>query len=756
MKKINLLARFSFIALLFVFGAPLLAGENVEIKIIDTETGEPISGLVFEYGNEGGRSDADGIIRITLEKDEVLKLRHVGYGVRILQDYAVREAAHSGILKLDGLPVNFFPVTVIALRPKSDEGESLNLDFEDKMAHDGGAILLETPGISSIRKSGGYGFDPVMRGFKYDQLNIVVNGAQSAVAACPNRMDPPTSQMTPNMAERIEILKGPHALRYGNAFGGTINFISPEPNFSTDFDTYGRLSGGFESNGEIMRSEGMFGISGEKYDIGLFAAWTDGSNYESGDGTEIPAQVSRGSFGLNASLKPFDNNEISISATRNIARDVDFPSLPMDLRDDDTWLVNARHNINFDNGKLQSWTTTAYASFVDHKMDNFSKNLEPRMVNAATDATTYNYGGRTEGIFKFGKNELFAGADLRIDGAEGTRSRDMLMGPMAGKTMLDNVWQDAQIAKAALFGEYHINRNSWKMAFSGRLESNISDAANVDAGFSGLYPEVSENQFNFSLSAGGIYNFENDMALGFWAGRAMRSGGLTERFINFFPVGLDPYEIVGNPNLAPEINNQADITFSWRKSSFIVNLDIFGSYLQDYISPVIDSELSPKMQSSPGVRRFTNIGSAAKAGFEFSCSRRLFAGLAHNISAAYTYGQNLETDEPLPEIAPLDFRYRLTGSYLKGKLHPEIGIRHVIEQERISDEFGEKATPSFTLVDAKISWQVLDYLGFTGGVRNLFDEQYYEHLSRAFSSDRTTPIYSPGRNFYLSVSLNFE
>jgi hypothetical protein len=45
----------------------------------------------------------------------------------------------------------------------------------------------------------------------------------------------------------------------------------------------------------------------------------------------------------------------------------------MDLRDDDTWLVNARHDIDFDNGKLQSWSTTAYASFVDHKMDNLSK-----------------------------------------------------------------------------------------------------------------------------------------------------------------------------------------------------------------------------------------------------------------------------------------------------------------------------------------------------------------------------------------------
>jgi iron complex outermembrane receptor protein len=79
----------------------------------------------------------------------------------------------------------------------------------------------------------------------------------------------------------------------------------------------------------------------------------------------------------------------------------------------------------------------------------------------------------------------------------------------------------------------------------------------------------------------------------------------------------------------------------------------------------------------------------------------------------------------------------------------------VIEQDRISDEFGEKATPSFTLVDAKISWQALDYLGFTGGVRNLFDEQYYEHLSRAFNSDRTTPIYSPGKEFLLVGKFEF-
>jgi iron complex outermembrane receptor protein len=48
-----------------------------------------------------------------------------------------------------------------------------------------------------------------------------------------------------------------------------------------------------------------------------------------------------------------------------------------------------------------------------------------------------------------------------------------------------------------------------------------------------------------------------------WLGRAQRSGSLTERFINYFPVGQDPYEMLGNPQLLPEVNNQADLTFAW-------------------------------------------------------------------------------------------------------------------------------------------------------------------------------------------------
>lgn len=37
--------------------------------------------------------------------------------------------------------IDLFPVTVVALHPKSGEAESLELQYSDHLAHDGGALL---------------------------------------------------------------------------------------------------------------------------------------------------------------------------------------------------------------------------------------------------------------------------------------------------------------------------------------------------------------------------------------------------------------------------------------------------------------------------------------------------------------------------------------------------------------------------------------------------------------------------------------
>ncbi len=725
-------------------------------QLLDRETKTPIRAATYIYGAQKGISNETGTIRFEWKPEIKMYLSHLTYGDWELDPLELQKAIEKGASIRGEITQILYPVTIIALQTQSPQPESeVNIQYPQRMQHDAASILNQTPAFNSIRKGGAYGFDPVFRGFKYDQLNIVLNGAQSATAACPNRMDPPTSQMAPNMMDRIEILKGPHALRFGTGLGATVNFIPAALRFSAEPNVYGRVSGGYEQNGEVLRAESQIGLSGAHYDLSLFASWSQGDNYQAGNGQSIPAGFERGSFGTQLGLRLSERQELRVTAMYNRARDADFPALPMDLRDDDTWMFNARHDIQFEGPFLKSWNTTVFASFVDHLMDNLLKPLDPRMLNASTAATTQNYGARTEGAWRFGDHKLYAGVDFRAEGAQGIRTREFLMGPMAGNVIQDNAWQEGLIEKTGVFGEYRIKGNALDYVVSGRVELNTARIDKPTDEFTRVYDETEITQFNPSLSVGVLKEFNKRTQLGLWLGRAQRSGSLTERFINYFPVGLDPFELIGNPQLRPEVNYQADLNLKvsmGEKSS--IDVDVFAAYLDDYISSFIDTTLTPRMPMSPGVRRFENIDQAFKAGVEVNWSQGLWVGLAQRLGIAYTYGQDLDRAQPLPEIAPLDVRYTLYGNYWSSKVQPELSIRYVADQSRISPEFGETRTPSFVLLDLKLAFQVTKGFSFDLGVQNLLDELYYEHLNRSVRGSGN-PIFAPGRNILMHVNYTF-
>ncbi|MDW7692782.1 TonB-dependent receptor [Flammeovirgaceae bacterium SG7u.111] len=742
-------------ALALPFYSFAFQGENTNIKLLDAQSGKPINGATFSYGTQKGISSEDGIISFHYQEETSMSLSHISYGKWTLEAVTIKEAINTGVYKKEPRIFQTLPVTVIALHASADQKQSLAIDYQDKAAHDAAALLNQLPAFNSIRKSGNYGFDPVFRGFKYDQLNIVIDGCQTASAACPNRMDPPISQVSPNMMEGIDIYKGPHSLRFGNALGGTINFKTNLPSFSTQPRGYGRVSGSYESNGDIFRTEAMAGARNKVIDLSLFGAFAKGNDYQDGNGEAVPANFMRNSFGANLGVKLTPNQTLTFSATKNKAKDVEFPALPMDLRSDDTWLFNTSHQINFSDRKLSTWKTSVYETIVDHLMDNFDKNLDPRMVDASTSAKTKNYGGRTEGTWHFDNGSLYAGADARIESADGKRERSFLMGPNKGKTVQDNAWQNSQIKRMSGFAEYHFGKGNTQFVFSGRLEYNNAKATDIQSKFEGANEINATNQVNPSLSLGAIYDLGKGFSVGTWLARAQRSGSIAERYINFFPVGNDPYEMLGNPDILPEVNNQLDISFGYKNTDTQIKLDLFASYLQDFISSSIDTTLSPLLPTSPGVRRFINLSEAFKTGFEISWSQHLIGAFQQQLSFAYTYAQDLSRDEPLPEIAPMDIRYVLFANFLEGKLVPELSYRYVMAQNRISEEYGETVTPAFNLLDAKINYQFSKSIQATAGVQNLFDKTYYEHLNR---SVRGTPnaIYAPGRSFFVSVSVDLR
>lgn len=211
--------------------------------------------------------------------------------------------------------------------------------------------------------------------------------------------------------------------------------------------------------------------------------------------------------------------------------------------------------------------------------------------------------------------------------------------------------------------------------------------------------------------------------------------------------------MVGNPQLKPETNNQADVVYKYQSSVTLINFNFYSSFLRNYISSEIDKSLKPRMSTSPGVRRYINIDKAMIFGFEASWEQQIFSFLKHDFQLVYTQGTDHKLDEPLPEIPPFELNYNLVANFVDGKLHPEIQFRQVFQQTRISESFGETKTPAFNVINLKCSWMVTRILAVSSGIQNLFNTAYYEHLAR--KSPEKRPVYSPGRSFYITVSFNF-
>ena len=193
----------------FMYGIAIsvsLAQETKIIRLLDKDSSMPIIGATFEYGQQQGTTDENGNLAFLFKEGTSMYLSHINYGKWIVNEAGVLKMVQENVLYRQALTVHLYPVTVLALRPNEKPANRVTLDYQEQLAHDGAAILHQNPALNSIRKGGNYGFDPVFRGFKYDQLNIVLNGAQGATAACPNRMDPPTSQMSPNTIDRIDNL----------------------------------------------------------------------------------------------------------------------------------------------------------------------------------------------------------------------------------------------------------------------------------------------------------------------------------------------------------------------------------------------------------------------------------------------------------------------------------------------------------------------------------------------------------------------
>ena len=739
------------------------------LVLIDAMTNEPIVGVAYEYGQQRGSSNLEGVIELdSWEANEsesssrgnavpMLALSHIRYGTHQFSGDRLNALFEEGSVRLHPKNHSMSGVTVMAVRNSPSDRSVLTPTMEQQLSHDAGEVLTSVNGISSIRKSGSYGSDPVIRGAMSDQLTITMDQGAQAIAACPNRMDPPTSQIPMNTVSSIEIVKGPYALRYGHSYGGVIRFISDEMPFSEEPSWSGRSTIGVESNGFQRQSEGMIAYSSSKFALQLFGSAAGSDSYSNGAGVELPTAYERTSIGTRMSIALHSQVELSIAAHHNKAVDTDFASLGMDLISDETTVAQGKLRFfpaDHTQGGHQWLDVSGYYTFVDHLMSNENRG-GMKMMDMATEAETQTYGFRVEGMSLNGGSHLMYGADLHGETIDGLRTRTMLMGPMAGMTMSDSPWQESSRLAGSVFVENRWMSDVDEFRVTGRLGFVDSKISQPSQRFESLVSELDGGvMLEPGLSFGWIRNVDNDLELSVWTGFTTRAPSVIESYINSYPVGVDPYEVLGTPTLDPEKNLQADVILTKNTPNVTWMLNGFVSHQFDVISSRIDPSVMPVSMMSPGVRRMTNIDRARFVGADVMAQGFIGASLSGSIAASYVWAQDLERDEPMPEIAPFEVNLGLEGYLFGAQVVPSVDIRLVGEQDRVSPEYGEAITQGFWTADVGVRWLLSSRFTFDVGVHNVMDELYSEHLYRKVSGTQER-LTAPGRSFEAKLSVQF-
>ncbi|MFW2135907.1 TonB-dependent receptor domain-containing protein [Chryseobacterium sp. TY4] len=620
--------------------------------------------------------------------------------------------------------------------------KQIKVSSNQLLDHDAGNFLKTLPEFSGVKKAGNFGTDPVLRGFKYEQLNIVTDGSIYAINACPSRMDPSISQINMNTVKEANIYKGPYQFRFGPAVGGTINFVSEKPKFNDSLKFRNRFSSSYDSNGSIFKNEWLSQLTSKKFNLDIFASYNDGDRYKDGNGDEVRAAFKRYSVGTKAQYQWNENNVSSLNVTTNQGRNVEFAALKMDLIYDKTWMAQLQHKTNFRNSVLKEISYAAYLTNVDHSMGSPNRNM-------VSNVSSKTYGGRIESFWKKSTWQLFSGLDVKHEEAKSlsmTSKKPMM--PRDGSS-----WQDSHINQLGWFNEFTKSFGNSKLTASYRMDYNTANAEDLSKLFERLYGKADSEQINHSFSLGFQKQLASHSDFAIWVGRGQRSGSLTERFINRFAVGNDSYEVVGNPHIKPETNNQADIIYTFHTDNFHFQADVFYALMQNYIGGVLRSDLITGSMQNPTVRQIQNIKKAMKTGFESRAHWQFLPNYKTDLAVAYTYAEDLEKKTPLAEIAPINVKWNLEAQY--SKLILGLNYRFSGKQNRINPEFGELKTKDFSVFDVYSNFKLNSNIQFQFEVSNLFNRAYAEHLSRTLSDNTQQRILERGRSFNLGVFLNF-
>ena len=683
-------------------------------------------------------------------------------------------------------------------------------------------LVRYEPGVSvggTGQRAGLTGYN--IRGIDGDRVLTQVDGVQvpdsffNGPYAQTNR-----NYVDPEIVKRVEILRGPASVLYGsNAIGGAVSYYTLDPDdiIKPGKDVGARLKTGYSSADESWLTSGtVAGRTGE-FDGLLHLSQRNGHETESYGET--------GGTGLNRTeANPEDVRTTSVLAKLgwDYADDARFGLTYENYKaDSDTNQLsavggpfNAGRGFGFYKSRTGNDTITRERFGLDHNFgldsalaDNIKWTLNYQIAKADQSTQEIYAPSRTvlrnrdtnykdrQWVFDVQADKSFAIADtahlvtygttIKQDKVTGLRTGTGTCLTVAGSCRVIGAASPADTLKPAsdfpdptintysLFAQDQISWGNWTFLPGARydytqLKPHVTDEflATADQSGNGVVSEDTKTWHQLSPKLGTTYRF-NDIYT--WYGqyaegfRTPTAKALYGRFENL----AGGYQVAPNPDLEPEKSKSYETGLRGQFEAGTFDVAVFYNKYRDFID---ENAITPGYTET--TFQSNNIAHATIKGVELKGRLNLdnFGapnGLYTQGSAAYQYGRNDDTGQPLNSINPL------TGVFGLGYDQDNYGALlnwTLVKRKTRVDSTSFKTpdgtstqfkTPGYGVLDLAGFYKVTDDVTVNAGLYNLTNKKYWQwddvrgydsvgeaSVTQPANLDRLT---QPGRNFAVNL-----
>lgn len=639
-------------------------------------------------------------------------------------------------LRLTGVLVSAAPTGTDALGVTQAavelSGKGLALNLGSSVAQ----TLSNEPGIA-MRFNGPMANVPVIRGLTGDRILVLQDGERTGDLSSASADH--ALSIDPFSADRIEVIRGPASLLYGNnALGGVVNVIAND----IPTDVPARPSFFLGGQGESVTPGGVVGAGatlplGSKLALSARGTWRSTDNLRvGGRGTlaNTDASANGGSVGIG-----YSGERVQVGAAfraTSFEFGVPFPTDGEAIRLDGLRTQGAmRATINTGAGLIPTVRVDGTVQRYQHD------EIEPDGAVGTTfllNTQTFNVSARTQGRHLTGtigvqgyfRDYKPTGDEAFTPGATNRNVGVLLFQELPLRRPLRT---DARIPKLQLGARY-----DW---FA--LESK-PDAGRFGPAETKDFNSASAS-LGLSLPVGNAANFSVN------AQRAFRAPTVEEVFADGYHVAVSTYD-VGNRSLTSEVSTGVEGILRTQSTKGFAQFSAYLNSIANYIAPRAVGTVDVPGEDGPVevplvnfVQEDARIFGVEAQGEAEVAPRWVVGGMADWVRGRFA------NDANLPYIPA--GRVGATLRWDNGRISLGGGVRQVFSQSKVSGDALDVPTDSYTLANLSIGYTILGGSTVQNIVLradNLFDTMYYDATSRIKSY---AP--NPGRNFALVYKVIF-